>query len=69
MTEMLTLLFVLSAIIWFVIDRIKPFWAELSWGKYITIAVAAILGHSDLKMLQQRYAHKDTQSIRNLLDL
>ena len=32
-------------------------------------AVAAILGHSDLKMLQQRYAHKDTQSIRNLLDL
>lgn len=32
-------------------------------------AVAAILGHSDLKMLQQRYAHKDIESIRNLLDL
>ena len=32
-------------------------------------AVAAILGHSDLKMLQQRYAHKDVESIRNLLDL
>lgn len=32
-------------------------------------AVAAVLGHSDLKMLQQRYAHKDTKSIRNLLDL
>lgn len=32
-------------------------------------AVAAVLGHSDLKMLQQRYAHKDTNSIRNLLDL
>ena len=44
MTEMLTLLFVLSTIIWFVIDRIKPIWSELSWGKYVTIAVAAILG-------------------------
>lgn len=32
-------------------------------------AIAAILGHSDLKMLQQRYAHKDTESLRNLLDL
>lgn len=32
-------------------------------------AIAAVLGHSDLKMLQQRYAHKDTNSIRNLLDL
>lgn len=32
-------------------------------------AIAAVLGHSDLKMLQQRYAHKDTDSLRNLLDL
>lgn len=32
-------------------------------------AIAAILGHSDLKMLQQRYAHKDTDSLRKLLDL
>lgn len=32
-------------------------------------AIAAILGHSDLKMLQQRYAHKNTKSIRDLLDL
>lgn len=44
MTEMLTLLFVLSTIIWFVIDRVKPFWSGLSWGKYVTIAVAAVLG-------------------------
>ena len=44
MTEMLTLLFVLSTIIWFVIDRVKPFWSSLSWGKYVTIAVAAVLG-------------------------
>ena len=41
---MLTLLFVLSTIIWFVIDRVKPFWNGLSWGKYVTIAVAAVLG-------------------------
>ena len=41
---MLTLLFVLSTIIWFVIDRVKPFWSGLSWGKYMTIAVAAVLG-------------------------
>lgn len=32
-------------------------------------AIASVLGHSDLKMLQQRYAHKDTESLRNLLDL
>lgn len=44
MTEMLALLFVLSTIIWFVIDRVKPFWSGLSWGKYVTIAVAAVLG-------------------------
>lgn len=44
MTEMLTLLFVLSTIIWFVIDRVKPFWSGLSWGKYVTIVVAAVLG-------------------------
>lgn len=44
MTEMMTLLFVLSTIIWFVIDRVKPLWAALSWGKYVTIALAAVLG-------------------------
>lgn len=44
MTQMMTLLLVLSTIIWFVIDRVKPIWADLSWGKYITVAVSAILG-------------------------
>ena len=43
MAEMLTLLFVLSTIIWFVIDRVKSFWSGLSWGKYVTIVVAAVL--------------------------
>lgn len=32
-------------------------------------AVAAILGHSDLKMLQERYAHKDINALRKNLDI
>lgn len=32
-------------------------------------AVAAILGHSDLKMLQERYAHKDIDALRKNLDI
>lgn len=32
-------------------------------------AVASVLGHADLKMFQQRYAHKDMESIRNMLDI
>ena len=31
-----------SAAIWYIIDRIKPLWANVSWGKWITIAVSAI---------------------------
>lgn len=41
--QMLTLLLALSAIIWYVVDRAKPLWANLSWGKYLTIAVVAVL--------------------------
>lgn len=41
---MLTLIIGLSMIMWYVIDRFKPLWAELSYGKYITIGVAAVLG-------------------------
>ncbi len=44
MTEMMTLLCVLSTIIWFVVDRVKPLWSGLSWGKYLTIGLAAVLG-------------------------
>lgn len=32
-------------------------------------AVAKILGHKDLKMLQERYAHSDVESTRNLLGI
>lgn len=32
-------------------------------------AVASILGHGDLKMLRERYAHSDTESIRKSLNI
>lgn len=40
--EMLILIFALSIIMWYVIDRFKPLWSKKSWGKYVTIAVAAL---------------------------
>lgn len=40
----LTLILTLSAIIWYVIDRIKVIWSEIPYGKYITTAVAGLLG-------------------------
>lgn len=42
--ENLTLIIALSAVLWFIVDKFKPLWAEKSWGKYITMAVAAIGG-------------------------
>ena len=42
--ENLTLIIALSAVLWFIVDKFKPLWAEKSWGKYITMAVAAFGG-------------------------
>ena len=42
--EMLTLIIGLSMIMWYVIDRFKPLWTELSYGKYITIGLSAVFG-------------------------
>lgn len=42
--EMISLILALSAVLWFIVDKFKPLWAEKSWGKYITVAVAAIGG-------------------------
>ena len=39
--DSLTLILALSAVLWYCIDRLKPMWAEVSWGKYITMLVAA----------------------------
>ena len=40
--EMLTLILALSAVLWFLVDRFKPLWEGLSFGKYITLVVAGI---------------------------
>ena len=40
----IALILALSAIIWYVIDRFKPIWTNKTWGKYVTTAVAGILG-------------------------
>lgn len=39
--ESLTLIIALSAVLWYCIDRFKPMWESLSWGKYLTMLVAA----------------------------
>lgn len=40
--DMLTLIIALSAVMWYVIDRFKGLWAEKTYGKYITMLLAAI---------------------------
>ena len=40
--EMLSLILALSAVLWFLVDRFKPIWEGLSFGKYITLLVAGI---------------------------
>ena len=40
----ITLIMALSAIIWYVIDRTKSMWTEKPWGKYLTTAIAGVLG-------------------------
>lgn len=40
----IALILALSAIIWYCVDRIKPMWSSKSWGKYVTTAVAGVLG-------------------------
>lgn len=40
----ITLIMALSAIIWYILDRVKPLWSDKSWGKYITTLSAGVLG-------------------------
>ena len=39
----ITLILALSAVIWYVIDRIKPIWSGVVYGKYITTAIAGVM--------------------------
>jgi hypothetical protein len=40
--EMLALLIAVSTTMWFAIDRLKILWTDLSFGKWITVAVSAV---------------------------
>ena len=42
--DTLTLILTLSAIIWYVVDRLKPIWLGYEWSKYVTTTVAGALG-------------------------
>lgn len=38
---MLEMIVLLSMVMWYIIDRVKPMWESLKNGKYITMAVSA----------------------------
>lgn len=40
--DMLSLIVILSAIMWYLIDRAKKNWENKSWGKYVTIGCSAV---------------------------
>lgn len=40
--KMLELIIAVSVIMWYIIDRFKPLWGSLAYGKYVTIAVSAV---------------------------
>jgi hypothetical protein len=42
--DTLTYVLTLSTVMWYVIDRVKKLWADLSWGRWITVALAIIAG-------------------------
>ena len=41
--ELLVTIVAISTIIWYLVDKAKLLWADLSWGKWLTIATAGIL--------------------------
>ena len=40
--DALALIVALSAVLWYCVDRFKPMWEALTWGKYVTMLVAAV---------------------------
>ncbi len=40
--DMLQIIILTSIVMWYIIDRIKPLWEGLKYGKYITIALSAL---------------------------
>ena len=39
---MITMILMMSVLMWYIIDRFKPLWAGAKYSKYITTAVAAL---------------------------
>lgn len=41
--KLLETILIISTLMWYVIDRIKPVWASYKYGRYITMAAAAAM--------------------------
>ena len=41
--KLLETILIISTLMWYVIDRIKPAWASVKCGHYITMAAAAVM--------------------------
>ena len=42
MMSMIYLVLAFSGVLWFLIDRFKPLWSDVSFGKYVTLGVSAV---------------------------
>lgn len=68
----IALILALSAIIWYVVDRFKPVWSNERWGKYVTTAVAGVLGAAvvfgyDLDLICAMGIVQDTSLVGQIL--
>lgn len=41
--KLLETILIISTLMWYVIDRLKPAWASVKYGRYITMAAAAAM--------------------------
>ena len=41
---MLEIIVLVSIVMWYIIDRAKPMWENLTYGQWITVGVSAVLG-------------------------
>ena len=39
---MLEIILLVSTVMWYIIDRLKVMWADLTYGKWITVGVSAV---------------------------
>ena len=41
---MLEIIILVSIVMWYIIDRAKPMWENLTYGKWITVGLSAVIG-------------------------